>query len=57
MNPGEIDHLKHKLRPQGDFGRHAAIPYTTYKYAVESGFTAADPNPAALDPDIDVVTP
>jgi hypothetical protein len=57
VNPGEVDNLKHKLRPKADFGRNAAVPYTTYKYTVKSGLTAADPNPAALDPDIDVVTP
>jgi hypothetical protein len=58
VTPGEIDHLKHKLRPRADFGRGGAqIPYTTYKYSIKSGLTANDPHPVILDPDIDVVTP
>ncbi len=58
VNPGEVDQLKHKVRPKGDFGQGGAqIPYTTYKYTVKSGLTANDPVPALLDPDIDVVMP
>jgi hypothetical protein len=58
VKPGEVDHLKHKLRPKGDFGRgNTQVPYTTYKYTINSGLTATDPKPVKLDPDIDVVTP
>jgi hypothetical protein len=54
---GEVDRIKHVVRIKADFG-NAGIPYTTYKYTVKSGVgSVADPHPAKLDPDIDVVTP
>jgi hypothetical protein len=56
--PGEVDRIKHVLRKKADFGKAGQIPYTTYKYTVKSGVGSEhDPNPAKLDPDIDVVTP
>ena len=58
VKPGEVDSLKHRIRPKTNFGTAAGqIPYTTYKYTIKSGLVQNDPMPVELDPDIDVITP
>lgn len=58
VRPTETDVIKHSVRKKADFGRTSLLPYTTYKYTINSGVgSQADPHPATLDPDIDVVKP
>ena len=55
LSPGEVDTVKVKMRPTGDFGSGAGLlPYTTYKYTVEVTDLTAGTAAVPTDPDLDV---
>lgn len=55
VKSGEIDVIKQKTRPLGDFGS-AALPFTTYKYSVVVTNKTASTS-VTVDPDFDIPPP
>lgn len=56
LKPGEVDIVKEKVRPKGEFG-DGKLPYTTYKYTVNVTDLTSGAAMVPYDPDLDIPPP